>query len=225
MPYIEVGSELRFHQVELPPSKGEIELWILEHALAAIAAHPPSPALELTGPPVQNPEDDFDFTLPTEAGPHHLDLMEMVILPKGATSYEDGTTKYYAEQMAYAIYQKIRSKAKHYGKPKAPLHLLLYSTDWRFRVLPQVANFLKLALSLRKHPFATVAYFTPHDATDGEFAHLFPISKDDLSLLAQQDHERRLRNQHTLLILADPRRARLEPTEDPASRAILFRPI
>jgi hypothetical protein len=203
--YVEISSDVAYHAVHLSHSKEEIEQWILEHALASARAGAGVDPYRLVSPPVRNPEPDFDFTLPTATGTEHLDLQEIVVLPKGASGYEDGRPVYDAEAMAEAVFQKIAEKSKHYGKPRLPIHLLLYATDWRFRLVDSVVQRLILLLAQRKHVFVTISYFTPDDEENGEFISLYPVAKELLAEYAARQAGRR-----ELIIVADQRTAGLD---------------
>jgi hypothetical protein len=89
---IRFSGEVTFTPVVFPTTKREIEQFILDAALKAgrlriefgpkkIAYEPRAIDLRslygLSGAPVQNEENHFDFTLPTDAGPTYLDLMEI----------------------------------------------------------------------------------------------------------------------------------------------------
>ncbi len=113
--YVTLAADPLFCPVELPDSKEEIEQWVVDHALAAAAADPSAGPFMEIGKPVRNPENDFDLTLPTASGDHYLDLMELVILPKDARGYEEGTPSYDAEAMAEAVFRKVESKSLRYG--------------------------------------------------------------------------------------------------------------
>ena len=207
--YMEIGSNIAYHIVHLPHSKEEIEQWILDHALAAAGAASLD-LYRLLSPPVRNPEADFDFTLTTIAGTEYLDLQEIVVLPEGARGYEDGRPVYDTEAMAEAVFQKIAKKSKHYGKPHSPVHLLLYATDWRFRLVDTVVRYLTLFLVRRRHVFATVTYFTPDDEVSGEFIILYPVPKEVLAEYEEWHYETRRKGSRQLVALMDPRTAKLE---------------
>ncbi len=218
--YVEVGSDMAYHTVQLPHSKEEIEQWILNHALAVAGAASVDP-YRLVSPPVRNPEAHFDFTLPTVAGTEYLDLQEIVVLPKGASGYEDGRPVYDAEAMAEAVFQKVARKGKHYGKPRSSTHLLLYATDWRFRLVDSVVRHLSLLLARRRHIFATVTYFTPDDEECGEFISLYPVPKELLAEYEEWHYAARQTGSRQLIIVPDPRTARL----DGPGRVIFANPL
>ena len=207
--YMEIGSNVAYHIVELPQSKEEIEQWMLNHALAAAGATGVDP-YRLVSPPVRNPQAHFDFTLPTVAGQEYLDLQEIVVLPRGASGYDDGRPVYDAERMAEAVFQKVARKAKHYGKPRSPTHLMLYVTDWRFRLVDSVVRYLILLLERRRHVFVTVSYFAPDDEESGEFISLYPASREFLEEYSQWHHAARQTGKRQLIIVADPKTAELD---------------
>ena len=64
-----------------------------------------------------------------------------------------------------AILEAIRHKTRRYGRAARPLHLLTYSTDWRFSLLPSVVDALAAAVAHEKHIFLDFrpSYVTEHN--------------------------------------------------------------
>jgi hypothetical protein len=213
--YICVGSDAAFHAVALPQSKEDIECWIVEHARDVAADSPP---FHRGTDPIRNPEDHFDFTLRTASGDEFLDLMELVILPVGARGYEDGRASYDAEAMAEVLFSRIAAKSRRYGAQRVKVHLLLYATDWRFRLAKRVAELLTLMLWRRPHVFATICYFAPYDEADGEFVRLYPAERVQIEEYANRQYEARQRGSRTWIIMADLRRAQWRPGDGENSR-------
>jgi hypothetical protein len=88
------------------------------------------------GPAVRNPEDDLDLALRGPGCAQYLDLMELVILPKQARGgHAAGASVYAPRVMADRVYKLVAQKSKRYGRPTRQVHLLLYSTDWRFHLI------------------------------------------------------------------------------------------
>jgi len=191
----------------LPESKEDIEQWMLDAALGVTSREGVNP-YKLLDKPCRNPEAHFDFTLPTESGLEYLDLMEIVVTPgrSGPRGHEAGPLAYDAHDMAEAIFQKVAAKSRHYGRPQKPIHLLLYPTDWRFRLAEPVSQMLALFLSRRLHAFQSVSYFAPDSPVDGEFRILYPLGREVLAKFGEQWGT----GQRQLILLGDLRRARAE---------------
>ena len=194
-----------FRIVALPESKEDIEQWMVDAMLRTHRAKDADP-YALVGTPVRNPEANFDFTLPTARGDEYLDLMEIVVFSEDSSSpgHEAGPLAYDPDAMAEAIVEMVLVKSQHYGRPRTPLHLLLYVTDWRFELLQPVDELVALALASRPHIFRTVSYFGPCDAETGMYRRLFPLTSDNLAQYAAINTGVR-----SLILLADLRKGRL----------------
>lgn len=200
-----------FHPIQFPETKDEIEDWILQATLQA-AESAGLGFLPTSATPRRNPENHFDYTLTTEQGEEYLDLMEIVVLPPGTKGgHKEGVVSYHPRAMAEAIWKNIVKKSKRYGLPKPNIHLLLYVTDWRFRLVQTVSELLACRIARRHHVFCSVSYFAPDDEQAGEFVPLFPLSSEVLEAYSQRENQLTLmqrQNRHTLILLGDPTRAR-----------------
>jgi hypothetical protein len=171
---LRIGNGAADYLVELKPStKPEVEAWVLDRAIASARSKGES-LYDLTGQPQQNPQNDFDFTLPTRFGPQDLDLMEVVLMPPGG-GYRNVPTFYSVGTMVRNTVEGVLAKSKHYGKPARPLHLLLYSTDWRFILTPQVLGALATALRSPSHVFKSICYTYPTGRSGSTVEKLFPL--------------------------------------------------
>lgn len=205
--YLAIGyGSQEFQIMSLPESKDEIEQWKLNAALRAAGRGGVNPYKLIEGP-CRNPEAHFDFTLPTESGTEYLDLMEIIVTSGRASrrGHEAGPLAYDAHEMAEAIFQMVAAKSRHYGRPRKPVHLLLYPTDWRFRLVEPVAQLLALFLFRRHHAFQSVSYFAPDSPEEGEFRILYPLSGEESARFADQW----VAGKRSLIRLGDLRRARV----------------
>jgi hypothetical protein len=180
MGHLQLGSakdpgSVEFVPIELPRSKPEIEEWILAAALSA-AGKATLKLYDLTGEPVQNREQDFDFTLPTPRGAEFLDLVELAPLQALAGQYDNARSAYRIGDIAEQAYRPIRAKSHHYRAVNSPctMHLLAYTTDWRLRLPKPAQNLIRFWLSTEPHGFRTISYFAPDSADDGEISILYP---------------------------------------------------
>ena len=134
---IVIDSENRtaeFRPLHFPRDKAEPESHIVRFVVAGLR-NSATNFYRLVTNPIQNPENDFDFTLPTTSGDEYLELMEVAPLEHVAGSYEAAPASYNHGELADYVFKKLLSKArKHRSVPQPPVHLLLYTTDWRFRL-------------------------------------------------------------------------------------------
>jgi hypothetical protein len=155
----------------------EIERYILDRAIATVGKTGHS-LYRLTATPIQNPESHFDFTLPTARGEQYLDLLEFAPL---TGSYRGAPSSFYVWEFAEQLHKQVAKKASKYGYPRRErIHLLTYSTDWRFRPDLSVLSLLTLWFAHQALPFATVLYYSPDDQTSGEIWRLFPSRPEEL---------------------------------------------
>ncbi|HVT17765.1 MAG TPA: hypothetical protein VHQ90_16505 [Thermoanaerobaculia bacterium] len=149
-----------FSRVKFPGSKAEIEGLILRVTLATLEKEGAS--LPWPARPVQNPENHFDFTIP-ESPPEYLDLIEVALLPSG-TKYQGAQLVYNHGERADAVWTELTQKALSYGRPGGRrIHLLLYSTDFAFRLSEEVLLILSYYLRTSDRGLTTVTYAVPWD--------------------------------------------------------------
>lgn len=142
---------------QLPAEKAGIEWRILDLALKAGESQKIS-LYGLVGAPIQNPENDYDFTLPTVAGTEYLDLIEVVL--KGG--YQGSPNSIGVGDMAEQMYSLVARKAKKYGfRRRSTVHLLLYATHWKFQPSDSVIALLSLFCRRRRHGFKSVVVMMP----------------------------------------------------------------
>jgi hypothetical protein len=140
-----------------PDEKAAIERTILEGALKSTKAQG-IPLYDLSHPPIQNEENHFDFTLLTGGGEEFLDLVE-VVLPGG---YSGAPASYGVGDFADHMFGLVKKKSKKYGtRRRSNIHLLLYSTDWKFLPSESVITLFSLYCYRRPHGFKTVAVTAP----------------------------------------------------------------
>src|SRR4051812_1734477 len=107
---VTTGAPPEFIPHELPDQKDQIEMAILRQALDAASAQQIE-LYDLQEEPIQNAENDFDFTLRTPAGNEFLDLVEFV----AAGGYTKAPSRYNVGDMAERLFDLVRMKARKYG--------------------------------------------------------------------------------------------------------------
>lgn len=194
-----------FQALKFPTDKAECERYVVKFVVGGLAKMGTN-FYALVADPVQNPEDDFDFTFPTKAWKkEYLELMEVAALEHVGGSYDAAPASYNHGELADYVYSKLIKKAQRYGVLQTPVHLLLYTTDWRFRLAPGVLALLGYWLGSCEHSFKTVLYFVPDDATHGEAKVVYPVGAKTWAKFDEQA----LRNRKTLI--GDPSRLSVNP--------------
>jgi len=190
-----------FAPIRFPATKPEIERYILDRAIETVRKTGHS-LYRLVATPIQNPESHFDFTLLTASGEQYLDLLEFAPL---VGSYQGAPGSYYVWDLAEELLEQVTKKATKYGsRRRERIHLLTYTTDWRFRPDLNVLSLLTLWLARQPHPFATIFYYSPDDHDFGDMWRLFPSRPDEL----QRVDESALRD--AVVLLADFSRMQVE---------------
>ena len=160
--------------VGFAPSEEGIEGFIVAGATAT-AAKEGVRLFGQTSKPTRNTANPFDFTVPTESGDQHLDLLEVAPLSYVDGSHEKGPGPYYQGELADRVWSGIQGKASKYGPAPAAIHLLIYPTDWRLHFSDGTLQLIALRLAKRRHPFSTVVYYAPDDAGWGDLRIVHPI--------------------------------------------------
>lgn len=182
---------MSYASVDWPRAKDEIERLVLTCALRADSGELRS-IFKLHGDPIQNPEQDFDFTLPQRDGHEYLDLMEVLPGKWVGGPHSAAPAAYTHGDFADAVLAEVLKKAKKYGDQPIPVHLLLYATDWRLDISAGVLDLLAYALRGENHRFKSVAYYSADDLESGEVSMLFPRPAGDFDGF---DVERKRRGQ------------------------------
>jgi hypothetical protein len=183
MGLVSLARQPSYVELRLPDVKADIEKAILQHALATAVAQKRD-IYGLAGTPRQNKENDFDFVLPTKRGEEYIDLMEAAPLEEFGGSYEKVPQEMRAGELATKIYALIERKSSKYPRSaKTPIHLLLYTTDWRLSLPPSVLTLLAYWLRTRQHVFETVAYYLPAGIVRPLWYPLLPADDPDLASL------------------------------------------
>jgi len=170
----------RFESIPWPAVKDQLEDFVLTAAIRS-AREAGTNLYELEQDPVRNPEQDFDFTIHTRAGIQYLDLMEIAPLRDVRGPHEKVPANYVVGEMADAIWDELDRKSSKYAANLLPVHLLIYPTDWRFRISRSVTDILGYWSCIRAHSFASIVYFAFDDATSGELVKIAPRPAEDFA--------------------------------------------
>jgi hypothetical protein len=164
-----------FQPISFPKDKAKREQFIVKFVTHGLRRSGHNP-YKLTEEPIQNPESDYDFTLQTVSGTEYLELMEVAPLEGVGGSYQKAPGSYNHGELADFIYDKLIAKSTKYrARPLPRIHLLLYTTDWRFLVSYNVLRLVGYCCQQTEHSFKTIIYFAPQDATQGDAKILYPL--------------------------------------------------
>jgi len=166
-----------FKQIQLPQTKGEIEIFFVSRFLKD--GRRTYREYFLLANPQKNPLDDFDFTIQTPNGSAYLELMEVAPLELYKGGYGDAPSSYDQYELAQIIFLKILKKSRKYPKNlTAKLYLLLYVTDWKFRLNDTTVELLSYFCMKKQLRFEVIFLYTLLDSSEGIVNWIHPIEKD-----------------------------------------------
>ena len=166
-----------FAPVPFPSTKEAIERFI---AIPFVELAKKNNLLRFTvvSEPVQNPTDDFDFTLSTDTSHAYLELIEIHLRDIGE-DIPSGQFVYEPYIVAERLLQRIHAKSTRYrGATSQPIILLTYVTHWQFCLADLVFWLLAYWLRQREPIFAQVWHMSILDATSIEAFLLYPTTRD-----------------------------------------------
>jgi hypothetical protein len=188
------SSQHQFEQLVFPPDKEGIEGMIIAAAMKGDGPLSLRRFYQLTKDPERLPQQDWDFGLETVWGRKYLDLMEGVVLAAGG--YEKASPAQPVGAQADAIYARIKAKSDKYGRPRESIHLLLYTTDYRFRLMSSPGDLVAHLLASHQHCFRTVLYCDPQVGGGAMMRVLFPLSRIEIARLESEPFLRGLTGVH-----------------------------
>lgn len=127
----------------------------------------------------QNAENHFDFSAQTPRGPVYIDLMEAIYQTELGNPYRSKKKMVKVGHYVIQLLSLILAKSEKYAsKGNVPVHLLIYTTHWRFKFNEQVMRLLSLRLRSYPHIFEKIFYIHPKDEVSNETAILYPVRGD-----------------------------------------------
>jgi hypothetical protein len=161
-----------FVRAKLPDDQRAVEQLAVDYALR----DGPKSGCDLNAfyglrrPPKQREPPGHDFDLDTVAGPQSLELITVAKGPFGRARLAFVRGDRIAD-----LLQEVMAKSVYYGGgPRKTLHLLIYSTDFRFHLDDDDIKLLALDLSRITHVFTSVVYYDFGDGQDGSVRVVFP---------------------------------------------------
>lgn len=178
-----------FIPLQLPNDKASIERVMCDGAYGALqlAGREVWPTGKV---PRQLAEDNFDFAFDTAPELAYLDLAEVAPLSEHGGRYENAPRTFKRKKLVNAVKSVVQKKAMHYGlNRKVTVHLLLYVTDYRFRVSDTVVVLLRIALARTHYAFKSVCFYAPVTIETGVLHILWPSPDGVPFLSTQQERE------------------------------------
>jgi len=163
-----------FEQTPFPQDKFQIERQMVTNFIASMNAHlSRSNEAFIFWDPVQNEENDFDFTVSTPRGPAYLELMEIAPL---SGPHETASASYRPFEFANVVLEGIKRKSKRYRKTmERDLFLLLYVTHWAFDLSNLAASCLQYWTARTPHVFQAIFSYMPSNEHEGRPGWIFPF--------------------------------------------------
>jgi hypothetical protein len=177
------GQKSEFRPVTWPEGKAGIERMVVDRSFAASGVRGPGlrELYRLVAEPRTNPEQNgFDVLLATETGEQYLDLTEVAPLRGMGGSYGKAPTYYIAGELADLIFAELLEKSKGYGpSPRHVIHLLMYSTDFRFHLGNEVLDLIACRASRGELCFASIIYYAAVSDDDDHLELVHPHPPTD----------------------------------------------
>ena len=167
--------EMETVKLELPAVKADIENVVArKFAVDALDYDVP---FQITSPPVQNQENDIDFTVDTNLGRMGLELVEYAPVGKAGFSGPLPTTYSPVERgrEVLALIAKKAKKYQHYDRLQKKM-LLVYVTDNAWALDIHTLSVIQFLGRTEITTFDYVTYYKPMEGTGGIVCRLYPVS-------------------------------------------------
>lgn len=194
-----------FEKIVFPKEKDVVEVLMVSDFISSMNMLMSQSRMKwFMSEPVQNSENDFDFTITLPNGNKAwLELMEIAPLELFG-AYDKVPAEYKPYDLAKIITAMIMKKAVRYsGRIGRELHLLTYITHWGFTPSESLINLVRVFLDREKHSFDGVYLYSPIEPGTGSGSVLAPI---DDNLRKEFDPEN---YKHNTVINADPTKFQL----------------
>lgn len=177
------GTPAEYKPVVWPETKPGIEALVVARSFRASGVRGPDlrELYRLVAEPTMNPkENGLDVILDTDSGRQHLELIEAAPLRSGAGSYAEAPKEYVVGKLAMRIFDTFVKKSRIYGYSTRGVHLLVYSTDFRFELEGEVADLLSLWASRGTLCFQSIVYYGASSETVDRLTLLHPRPATEL---------------------------------------------
>jgi hypothetical protein len=162
--------------IVFPQNKEELEEFVVRSFERDIKDQPSAEAW--FGEITRNDESDLDFDVAASSGRWKLELTEVVPTSHRMLTPEQSTA-HSAYDRARAVLQQVIKKSKHYASVR-PLKkiLLLYATDWRFRLTEDELDLVRYWLAKEHHCFDYVYSYRFVSQQEGDARLVYPIERE-----------------------------------------------
>jgi len=130
------------------------------------------PSLAPFGEPVQNDENDLDFTLETTLGAMRMELAEFAPLTEHGPRFADAPTSLQPREKAALALELVVMKSDHQGGESR--FLVIYNTEHGFWLDPMTIERMRRALQDAPPRFERVYYVSIHDLGNGSASEIYP---------------------------------------------------
>lgn len=130
------------------------------------------PSLKPFGAPVQNEENDLDFTVPTNLGEMLMELAEFAPLAEHGPKFESAPPSLPPKEKGALATALVSKKSGHQGG--ANRLLVLYVTEQGFWLDPFTIEWMRRLLTAKPPAFERVYYVSIHSLTDASVSEIYP---------------------------------------------------
>lgn len=159
----------------LPGNKAEREQLVANlfvKSLDSWVAGESEPSLRPFGVPLQNNENDLDFTVSTSIGDVLMELAEFAPLAEHGPNFEAAPLTLESQEKAKLATALVAKKSAHQGG--ADRILLLYVTEYGFWLDPCSIECMRRALAVAPPKFDRVYYLSIHSLTEASTSEIYP---------------------------------------------------
>lgn len=159
----------------LPGNKAEREKLVADLFVKGFqqwVATESQPSLKPFGAPVQNDENDLDFTVPTSLGNMLMELAEFAPLAEHGPKFDSAPASVPPKEKAALATALVEKKSAHQGG--ANRFLVLYVTEQGFWLDPFTIEWMRRSLAAKPPAFERVYYVSIHSITDASVSEIYP---------------------------------------------------
>jgi len=130
------------------------------------------PSLAPFGEPVQNDENDLDFTVETALGAMRMELTEFAPLREHGPRFADAPASLEPSEKAELALELVGMKSAHQGGEGR--FLVIYNTEYGFWLDPLTIERMRRVLKDAPPRFERVYYVSIHDLGNGSVSEIYP---------------------------------------------------
>jgi hypothetical protein len=161
--------------IPFPDDKAERERLIAKLFVQAFerwVATESDPTLAPFGEPVQNPENDLDFTVDTSAGSMKMELAEFAPLSNFGPRFADAPPSLQPREKAEHAIRLVEMKSGHQGGDRR--FLVIYATEHGFWLDPNTIERMRRAFQASPPRFDRVYWISIHSLAEASVSEIYP---------------------------------------------------